>query len=240
MIIMIGCRTSLTADSKAEENPKLSISSFLNEKNISFSEASVRNNALSVSLLSEGENRCTLEDVKSIVGIYGAVHEDAIEGEVKDVNIKIYDKNGSLIYHASEYGFSTPVEGQEDQNGGMDAQDDKSEQEVLDDVRELISSYNYSTQPSSKIKAVEAQGKKLVITLSKDGFDFLSIDRMFDRLESLLAKGGAYTQCEITMVNTNGECVYYMAEDFAFGSRIAWISPSAESAFLEQVGPKRD
>ena len=220
--------------------PKRSIASFLNENDIAFSEASVNGHVLSVSLLSEGEGRCTLEDVKSIVRIYGAVHEDALEGEVKDVSIKIYDRNGALIYDARESVVSAPVDGPEGQNGRMDAQDGKSEQDVLDEVYELISSFNYSTQPSSKIKAVEVKGKKLVITLTKDGFDFLSIDRMFDRLEALLAEGGDYTQCEITMVNTKGECVYYMAGDLAFGSRISWISPAAESAFLDQVGPKRD
>ena len=232
-------RSIIDARDEASKS-KRSISGFLNENDIAFSEASVNGHVLSVSLLSEGEDRCTLEDVKSIVRIYGAVHEDAIEGEVKDVSIKIYDRNGALIYDARESVVSAPVDGPEGQNGRMDAQDDRSEQDVLEKVYELISSFNYSTQPSSKIKAVEVKGKKLVITLTKDGFDFLSIDRMFDRLEALLAEGGDYTQCEITMVDTKGKCVYYMAGDFAFGSRIAWISPAAESAFLDQVGPKRD
>ena len=240
MLVMIGCRTSLTADSKAERDPKRPIASFLKEKDISFSEAGVHDRVLSVSLLSEGEGRCTLEDVKAIMCIYGAVHEDAIEGEVKDVTIRICDKNGSLIYDASEYGVSAPEDGPEGQNGGTDAQDDKSEQEVLDAVCEIISSYNSSIEKTSRIKSAEAQGKKLVVTLSQDIFDFRALDSVFDRLESLLARGGAYTQCEITMVNTKGECVYYMAEDFPFGSRIAWISPAAESAFLDQVGPRRD
>ena len=64
------------------------------------------------------------------------------------------------------------------------------------------------------------------------------ISSVYDNLESLST--GAITQCNITLLNDEQECIAYMIGDFQYGNCIAWISPDYENAFVAQEGPQPD
>lgn len=58
--------------------------------------------------------------------------------------------------------------------------------------------------------------------------------------ESYSLSTGAITQCNITLLNDEQECIAYMIGDFQYGNCIAWISPDYENAFVAQEGPQPD
>lgn len=225
----------------AAEDLKKTISSYLDQKDITYSSVNVDNNTLSVVLLSNGENRCTLEDVKAIQAIYEAVHAQTIDGNIKDVGIEIYNTNGSLIYDIFENNVSLPIENAEllvdsslFQKTGSDDND------ILSTTQSIVSSFPFSIQSAHVVCAEELTGNKMILSLSKENDANIMSDvrSIYEQLESYALSTGVIEECEISVLNTNGNCVLYMAGDFQYGNCIAWISPYIENSFFAEEGPQ--
>ncbi len=226
----------------AAEKTVRTIASFMDEKAIEYSEVSMDNQVLSVKLLSAGEDRCTLDDVKAIQAIYDTLHDQTIDGKVKNIGIEIYDTNGKLIYDIFENVVSLPVENADQPVEKNDRKkNDMTVNEVLLQVDSIVTEYPYSVQKSCISDADEIAGKKLELTISEMNNDIHSINdirAIYENLEACSFSTNAINQCEITVVDAEEACVIYMAGDFRYGNIIAWISPAAESAFVAQEGPR--
>lgn len=102
---------------------------------------------------------------------------------------------------------------------------------------------SYSIQSVNISDAEEITGKCLNLTLTLSNADDSSVSRIssvYDNLESYSLSTGAITQCNITLLNDEQECIAYMIGDFQYGNCIAWISPDYENAFVAQEGPQPD
>ena len=226
----------------AAEKPVRTIVPFLADKKIDYSDVQINERTLSIKLLSSGEDRCTLDDVKAIMAIYEAIHAQSIEGQVKNVSIGIYNDDGVLIYDTLENGVDSPVENIEqlvttdpDQKRGLTTND------VLQKVDSIISDFSYSIQQSQITESTEISGRKLQLTLCENNNDISSIDdvrAIYENLEAYSLASNAITQCEIVVTNRSGNCVLFMAGDFLYGNCIAWISPEIENSFTAREGPK--
>lgn len=226
----------------AAEKTMRTIASFMDEKAIEYSEVSIDNQILSVKLLSAGEDRCTLDDVKAIQAIYEAVHGKIIDGQVKNIGIEIYDTNGKLIYDVVEHVVSLPIENADQSVEKNDRKkQDMTANEVLLQVDSIVKEYPYSVQKSCISEADVIAGKKLELTISELNNDIQSINdirAIYENLEAYSYSTNAINQCEITVLDDEEACVAYMAGDFRYGNITAWVSPAAESAFLAQEGPR--
>ena len=80
----------------------------------------------------------------------------------------------------------------------------------------------------------------IATAIAADVTDVSRISSVYDNLESYSLSTGAITQCNITLLNDEQECIAYMIGDFQYGNCIAWISPDYENAFVAQEGPQPD
>ena len=226
----------------AAGKPIRTITSFLKEKNIDYSDVSINNETLSVNLVSSGDGRCTINDIKAVQAIYEVVHAQTIDSKVKNVSIEIYDINGKMIFDHHENGVSAQVQNVDKLvKQDPEQKTDMAVDEILLYAENLVAKYPYSVQELKIDTASEISGKKLELilcTLNKNSIpSFSDIDRIYENLEAFSFSTKAITQCEITVNNTEGDGVYYMAGDFLYGNCIAWISPEAQSSFVKEYGP---
>ncbi|MBQ1675329.1 MAG: hypothetical protein II069_04730 [Oscillospiraceae bacterium] len=221
---------------------KQTITTFLNERGVSYTSVNIDDHILSIDLLSTGENRCTLDDVKAIQAIYEGVHEQTVDQEIKDVSINIYNSNGTMIYNEYEADVSSPIENVDLLIDTAQSHNTaQSPETILSDVRSIIAESSFSIQEISLENARELPNSKIIITLSETNNDIAalsSIRSIYERLEVLAISSGVVSQCEITAQNIEGNCVMYMAGDFLYGNCIAWVSPEAESSFIACEGPQ--
>ncbi len=225
----------------AAEKTVRTVGAFLAEKKIEYSDAQISEGTLSVKLLSSGDDRCTLDDVKAIRAIYEAVHAQTVEGQVKNVSIEIYNADGVLIYDALENDVDKPIENIEqlvtvdpDQKGELSTND------ILQKVDTIISDLPYSVQQSQITDSTEISGRKLQLTLCTNDNDISWIKTIYEELEAYSLSANALTQCEISVTNSSGDCILYMAGDFLYGNCITWVSPEVENSFIAQEGPQQE
>ena len=225
----------------AADELKKTVSSYLDQKDITYSSVTVDNNTLSVVLLSNGEDRCTLEDVKAIHAIYEAVHAQTIDGDIKNIGIEIYNTNGVLIYDIFEKNVSLPIENAELLvDSSLFQKTGSDDNNILSITQSIVSSFPFSIQLAHVVRAEELTGNKVTLSLTKENDTNIMSDvrSIYEQLESYALSTGAIVECEISVFNTNGDCVLYMAGDFQYGNCIAWISPIIEKSFFAEEGPQ--
>ena len=218
------------------------VSMYLDEKQISYTSVHVNNQTLSVELQSSGEGRCTLDDVKAIQNIYTVIHAQSLADKIRNVKIEIVDRTGTVIYDETEADVSSKVENDLAQTTTADTEI-IADRDILQEARNVLADTSYSIQSVNISDAEEITGKCLNLTLTLSNADDSSVSRIssvYDNLESYSLSTGAITQCNITLLNDEQECIAYMIGDFQYGNCIAWISPDYENAFVAQEGPQPD
>ena len=209
---------------------------------ISYTSVHVNNQTLSVELQSSGEGRCTLDDVKAIQNIYTVIHAQSLADKIRNVKIEIVDRTGTVIYDETEADVSSKVENDLAQTTTADTEI-IADRDILQEARNVLADTSYSIQSVNISDAEEITGKCLNLTLTLSNADDSSVSRIssvYDNLESYSLSTGAITQCNITLLNDEQECIAYMIGDFQYGNCIAWISPDYENAFVAQEGPQPD
>ena len=226
----------------AAGKPVRTITSYLKEKNIEYSDVSIKDETLFVKLVSSGNDRCTLNDVKAVQAIYEAVHAQKTNESIRNVGIEIYNTNGKLIFDEFENEvvvIADDVEKHSKQDS--EQKTDMTVDDILSYAENIVAEYPYTIQESKIDTALEISGKKLELTLctlNKNGIpSFSNIRAIYDKIEAFSLSTKAITQCEITVNNIDGDCVFYMAGDFLYGECIAWVSPEAQSSFVKEYGP---
>ena len=226
----------------AARKPVRTITSFLKEKNIEYSDVSIKDGTLSVKLVSSGDERCTLNDIKAVQAIYEVIHAQTIEGQIKNVGIEIYNTDGKMIFDHFENGVSVPIK-DVDKLVKQDTEQktDMTVDDILLYVENIVASYPYTIQELKIDTALEISGKKLELTLCTLNKSYIpsfsNIRAIYENLEAFSFSTKAITQCEITVNNIDGEGVYYMAGDLLCGDCIAWVSPEVQSSFAKEYGP---
>ena len=220
----------------------LEVGHHMDEKQISYTSVHVNNQTLSVELQSSGEGRCTLDDVKAIQNIYTVIHAQSLADKIRNVKIEIVDRTGTVIYDETEADVSSKVENDLAQTTTADTEI-IADRDILQEARNVLADTSYSIQSVNISDAEEITGKCLNLTLTLSNADDSSVSRIssvYDNLESYSLSTGAITQCNITLLNDEQECIAYMIGDFQYGNCIAWISPDYENAFVALEGPQPD
>ena len=205
------------------------VSMYLDEKQISYTSVHVNNQTLSVELQSSGEGRCTLDDVKALQNIYTVIHAQSLADKIRNVKIEIVDRTGTVIYDETEADVSSKVENDLAQTTTADTEI-IADRDILQEARNVLADTSYSIQSVNISDAEEITGKCLNLTLTLSNADDSSVSRIssvYDNLESYSLSTGAITQCNITLLNDEQECIAYMIGDFQYGNCIAWISPAS-------------
>lgn len=226
------------ADTKAANEPEKNLSTFLEEKKISYSDADVSDGVLTIALCSSGEGRCTQDDIKAIQAIYDMVHAQSILGEVNSIDITIRDIDGAVIFNRRENDVSVPLEADTFERAESAQMTMQEKSTAADYARTVAAMYPLSVDDASVEQTEGLDGNKLVLNLTASDYGQNYASAIFDAFEAYAAADGKITQCEITMYDPDGNCAVYMAGDFQYGNRVAWVSPAMEASFIAAEGPR--
>ena len=150
----------------AEEIIKRNILSYLDNKEVNYSSIDIDNQVLSIKLLSNGENRCTIDDVKAVQAVYEAVHGQTVSEKIEDVSIEVYDINNKLIYDVYENDVFALVENAELLvKQSVVSEQDVTSEDILSNVKNIVTRYSYYIQNVNVEKAEEITGRKLELIL---------------------------------------------------------------------------
>lgn len=227
-----------TFGTKAAEEGGKSLSTFFDEKKISYSDFNVSEGVLAIDLCSSGEGRCTQEDIKAIQAIYDAVHTPGILGEVSSVNITIRDIHGTVIFNEHKNDVSTPLEGATLERAEAAQMTMQEENTITDYARNLAAAYPVSVDAATIEQTDGRPGNKIVLELTASDCNQSYGSAIFNALEQYLYTNEKVTQCEITLYDADGNCAFYAAGDFQYGDCIAWVSPEMENSFIAAEGPR--
>lgn len=244
-LAVILCFLAALYVSKATAADKIrrTVSTYLDQKQIAYTSVRVNDHTLSVKLQSDGTDRCTVDDVKAIQDIYAAVHAQSVDGEIRNVSIEIYNRAGQVIYDKTEMDVSSKVEDDAFSTPAADAGTTQiTDSDILQKARDILEDAPYVLQSADVSDAKEIAGKclNLTLTLSDENGDsnrWSWIRRVYDELEAYSLSTGAITQCNITVLNSDQECIAYMNGDLPYGDCSAWIGPEMEDAFLAWEAP---
>lgn len=240
------CFLAALCVSKANAADKIrrTVSTYLDQKQIAYTSVHVNDHTLSIKLQSDGTDHCTLDDVKAIQDIYAAVHAQSVDGKIKNVSIEIYNHAGQIIYEETEMDVSSKVENDASLMSATDVGTTQiTDSDILQEAHDILENAPYVLQSADISDAEEIAGKCLNLTLTLNdvnGDSVSRIRRVYDDLEAYSFSTGAITQCNITLLNSDQECIAYMIGDFPYGNCIAWISPDIEDAFVALEGPAPD
>lgn len=205
------------------------IVAWLNKNDFSYESAEVKNQRLTVVLLSEGNDRITEEDVKAILRIHSAVYADRINGNVDAIRVVVRGKQGKVLYdYTREHALSFLGEAEKTVLRRELSSEEKTEN-GLKKLAEKCITTSYKAVDIQINEAVELSGKRIEMLLKPaiaEEADFSELNNeLYEQLEEIALSTGAFTQCSITVVDPDGNHLIYMGGDFFYGNRIAWIGP---------------
>ncbi len=221
----------------AEQLTKDKVSEYLDTKNVDYSSVTISEGSLSIKLLSTGDARCTLKDVKSIQYVYEAVHAKNITelSTVKNVSIEIFDTYNNCIYNHTVNDVDSPIDGAELMHEEASLYPPhNTDDEIKEYIQEQVEVQGFVAKSLNLIDSEEITGRRLdlVITNSNLNLDVMTqVSALYDNFSYFSLATGAITQCSITLEDISGTCLIYMTGDFQFGDAIAWLSPEMEQAF---------
>ena len=238
-IVIKGSGEKSYASEQPEPEPKPTVVSFLTEKGIAFSEASVNDGLLTVKLCSGGDHS-TYQDIKSTYEIYEAIHMHTFFEEVHDVQIEIYSPSGKLISDQRTNDVSIPVNRR---NGSEKEGKRLSEKELQNTIITYCSSCFYNIEEMNLTPVSYRREKKLFLKLTKgikSAYSFSALQSMYDYFDSLYLKNGQISQIEIVVLDEKDQEAVYIAGDFSYGTCIGWMNDKAKKDFAEDHGPRRE
>ena len=218
-----------------------SIDGYLNERKINYSSVEINKDTLEVNLISSGKDRCTVDDVNAIHSVYTAVHSRDVDSAIMNVQINIYNSDAKQIYscYQADVAAASEYSGFKDK---INAQDSKS---FADDPKSalsnIITSHSFLVDDISFAKADGIKGQCVSIMVNPVRMDLVSLSDLrilYEAIETYAIPSREITQCCLSMVDENGECMFYFTGDFSFGNITAWVSPTMEDSIIENEGPQ--
>ena len=215
----------------AAERTKNAISVYLNEKNVNYCEVSVNNQILSIKIKSDGEDRCTIEDVVALQTIYEAVHGKVFLEKITDMYVEIINENGDVLFDEYTKDVSSMIS---DIELLVDVKEKEyTDKEIFCEVQRIVEDTTFSIK-RMEIKPSDVLCSKkleLVLTEDEEGATSLSdVRSIYENLEAYSLSTRALSQCEITLVTDKDECLVYMGGDFMYGDCTAWLSEKIENS----------
>lgn len=200
------------------------VEAYLKENNINYSEVSVKGNRMSVGLISEGDGRHTLEDIKAIEAIYEAVHAQKVVGKISAVEITVKDAEGNLL-------SSDTV------NMSDSVASEKSDDAIIKDIKVLADGLLGSEYTVEIAKYSDDELRNVIVRVNGDADSTSAADSLYRALKNYRALTGAIDKCEIYVEDESGKCLYYVTGELEYGNMLAWVSEQAEEAFVGSHGP---
>ena len=209
---------------------------------ITYRQLDVRDYTLTIAFDSSGADRCTFDDVKAIQAVYDAVHTNELVGTIKEIDIKVYSENGTLLFDQHEAGIDSRTDGQDVQDKYVfDRKDDDVSACAYATVNTAVALSPFTLEDFSEISAKDRDGNKIILNLTGEAqcdAGLSEIQAICDSVVVYAQSAGTISQCEISVMNKNHDCIAFLACDCQYGNRIAWVSADAEANYLSQMGPK--
>ena len=230
LVIFLGKKSA-----SAERTAMDTVQDYLIENNVSFRSLTVSEQIITAELISQGTERCTLEDVKAIQALNEALQCDERLNEIMGLQVIIYDINNEKIYDI------------------YTAKDHAKN----DETQEIATLYHAILEEMIKEKAVDlikdyqCEVKDIVYTVQDTGISKLEIkvevpkENIISMLDLSIAddqrmdefyKDGL-SQFILNLQDEDGNNFLYIAIDFVEHELNTWVSPEAEKDFIRLHSP---
>ena len=217
----------------AEKGAVDAVQNYLEEHDVSYRVVTESEQIIVAEIISQGEGRCTLKDVKALQVLNEALQCDERLDQVKGLQVMVYDINNELIYDV--YTARNPLINEQKR---VKACSGVSEEILKEKAVALMNDYPcevkevFYTNEDAGISKLELNLKvtQEAIALMLD-ISALSNKIMVDFYNDGLS------QLILNMEDINGECFSYVIVDFWANECSAWISPDVQENFNLLVGP---
>lgn len=190
---------------------------------------SIRDRVLFAEIQSNGNGRCTIEDIKSINDIYSVALGTGLTEKFDYIDITIIDVTDTVIYDYRR--ITTIPQAIDAEMGAVEAVDAEMGDSAMDI---LLPSQNYTVlEAENKEHPIETSLIKVTVEVENE------TDATIDDLTDIFFKANRYgrrtidTQCEVSLQNTDGEVIAYMGGNARYGTSVAWVAPELEETFFE-------
>lgn len=190
---------------------------------------SIQDRILFAEIQSNGNGRCTLEDIKAINDIYSVALGTELIEKLDYIDITIFDVTDTIIYDYRRITTIPQILG--DEVGSAEMVEAETHGNAMD---VLLPSPNYTVlEVENEKHPIETSLMKVALEV-KDETD-ATIDDLTDIFFEASKSGRCIvgTQCEVSLQNTDGEVIAYMGGNARYGTSVAWVSPELEETFFE-------
>ncbi len=217
----------------AEKSAIDSVQDYLEVHGISYRAVTESEQTIMAELISQGEGRCTLEDVKALQALNEALQCDERLDEVKGLQVMIYDINDELIYDV--YTARNPLINEQKR---AEAYSLVSEETLKEKATTLMNDYSCEIKEVSYTNQDTGISKlELKVKVTQEAIaSMLDISALSSKIMVDFCNDGL-SQLIVNMESTNGECFSYVIVDFWANECNAWISPDVKEDFNCLAGP---
>lgn len=220
----------------AEKNGTDAVEEVLEERDVSFRSVTENEGVITAELISSGEGRCTLDDVKALQSLNDALWADERLYGIKGLQVYIYDADGNVIYDAYTAKNLTAAAVRPLL---LNAVSGASEETIREKAAALMADYPCRIK-NIAYKAQNTGSCRLEIDLEaseEDAAAFMDVAYLYAMLEANLGVFDGLTACAVNLENETGECLLYVSADFMQGECTTWVSPEIQDAFISVSGP---
>lgn len=220
----------------AEKNEIDAIKDILSENGVSYQSVTESNQIITAELVSEGEGRCTIDDVKALQTLNDALYADERLHDIKGLQVNIYNADGEMIYDAYTAKNLTAAAVRPLL---LNSVSDASEETIREKAADLMA--DYPCQIKDIVYTQQNAGSStLEINLTatqEDAAAFMDVAYLYAKLEANLAVFDGLAKCIVNLESEDGECWLYVIGDFVQGECTTWVSPEIQDVFVEVAGP---
>lgn len=217
----------------AEKSAVDAVQDYLQEQGISYRAVTESGQTITAELISQGDGRCTLEDVKALQVLNEALWYDERLDEIKGLQVMIYDISDTVIYDV--YTARNPLVNEQKRVAAYSA---VSEETLKEKAVALMDKYPCEVKEVIYTKQDTGISKlELEVEVTQENIaSVLDISVLNDKIMVGFCNDGL-SQFILNMKDTDGECFSYVIIDFLASECSAWISPDVQEEFNRLVGP---
>lgn len=209
----------------AEESVCRIVESYLEQREVDVREVNLQEDMLIVKLQSQGDSRCTLNDVQAIEVIYEFLCDADIAKRVKDIKIEIYDINQKCIYDYLQKDIAF-----------YDLGMVKSEYAEVtnNEVEDYLTSHYGEVFESILFRREEAKYAEITVK-TRDGEEIgrNEIYSIINAVQSDLQLDKQVANCILIVIGAQNNIEEYFIYSNMCGYSLAWVSPNAQSDFIQ-------
>ena len=204
-----------------------SIEKSLKQGEISYSNVVLKGKQILIELISDSTGRCSEQDVENLMFVFHSLQRSDYNGSLDEVQIKITDNNGELIYHTIQRILFSDIHRVPHSTEKIDDTCIKLEEHINKSGIKSVCQYSINT-------VFDVPCVNFLVTYNEHNSPSFDINGLYDLLVNDISQNCNIGYCTLKIKRTNStEDDIYFEGDCDLNLLFAWISPELSS----RIGP---